>query len=78
MPENKAYFHVIPEKEMTLSKEVNSDTIEEQIKAFLKSGGKVDEITRGKSGVPIEPKRNRKETLIEAKKFKLYKNRGRR
>lgn len=74
---NNTYYPVLPKQVLQLKEEVNSDTIEEQTKAFLKHGGKVDAVMRGKSGVPIEPKRNRAETLAEAKKFKLYKNRGR-
>ena len=77
MPINKAHYRVISKKDMTLSEEASSDMIKEQTKAFLKSGGKVNRIKKGKSGVPIEPKRNRAETLVAAKKFKLYKNRGR-
>lgn len=71
------YFPVVPKEVLEIKEQINSGSIEDQTKAFLKSGGKVDEITRGKSGVPIEPKRNRAETLIAAKKFTLYKNRGR-
>lgn len=71
MTDNQAHFRIMSAKSLKNSKEVTTDSIAQQIKAFKKKGGKIEKIPRGISSHVFKPHISKAENLKIARKFKL-------
>ena len=64
------YYPVLSKQDMANKKKITPESLEQDIEAFLNKGGEIQEIERGLSGVPFNPKRSKAEKKAASLKYK--------